>query len=180
MPGRARKAAIQGAASAAASLAFAGRIARASPSYSGEAAGELIAVGGQRALGVARGPLPRGLLVHLAPDADVAAKRRAHLLALDGAAAQRDHIRPSGAEQLQHRVPLATAELGLALALEERGDRLAEAGLDQLVGVGDVEAEVGAERPRGAALPRGHEPDEDDRGAGRVRSRYLRHPIRSS
>ena len=86
--------------------------------------------------------------------------------------------RPAGerVERRDDQPLLAAPELGLALPLEERGDRLAELALEQLVGVDHPEAEPlgdGVRRPR---LARRHEPDEDDPV---VRPRYLRHPMRS-
>ena len=53
----------------------------------------------------------------------------------DAAAAERDRAPAGALERREHGRLLAAAELGLALALEEGRDRLAELGLEQAVGV---------------------------------------------
>ena len=90
----------------------------------------------------------------------------------------RPAARPSSS---QHDLLLARAEGGLALAVEEGLDRLAEAPL-QLASVSSgSHPQRGRDRARGGGLARAHEADEDDRAAGRRRTApALRASIRSA
>ena len=118
-----------------------------------EALGERRAVDGQGPVG-SRGALPGDLLVDVAPDGHVVAERAAHRLALDRAAAERHDGRRAadlsreGIQHRDHQALLAAAELDLALALEESGDRLAELALEQVIGVDHPETEPFGDRLR--------------------------------
>src|SRR5207247_1493446 len=65
----------------------------------------------------------------------VVGERLPDRLDLDCAAAERDQRRPGAIEQLEHQLALTLAERGLALALEEVGDRLPEPLLEEQVRV---------------------------------------------
>ena len=104
----------------------------------------------------------------------VRGERLADALRADRPAAERDHLRAAVPEQLEHHLFLARAEGGLALTVEVRLDRLAEAVLDDAVGVDRLRAELGGERTGAARLARAHEADEDER----VYAAPL-HPMRS-
>ena len=73
-------------------------------------------------------------------------------------------------EQPQHQLLLALAERGLALAVEERLDRLPELALELAVGVERLDAELGRHRARGARLAGAHEADEHERARRRRRA----------
>ena len=104
----------------------------------------------------------------------MAAQRGPHPLGVKRAAAERDHAALGRVEQAGDQRLLAGAERRLPLAVEERGDRLAELGLEQPVGVAGRHAERRRHLARGGRLARAHEADEDDGAAqGRL------HPIRS-
>ena len=90
-------------------------------------------------------------------------------------------------EFFEHEGLLAAPELGLALAVEERLDRLAQAVLEQAVGVVRGLPEDRADRPRRVRFAGPHEAHEDQRTArggdvvGGVSPRRAQrlHPIRS-
>ena len=90
-------------------------------------------------------------------------------------------------EHGEHRLLLALAKGRLALAVEERVDRLAERRLELAVGVEGVHPQLGGNRARGARLARPHEAHEHQRAAARGGRRPLvgtlgqrLHPILSS
>jgi hypothetical protein len=124
--------------------------------------------------------------LHLEVDDGVAPERLAHGLRAERATAERHHARVGAPEQLEHHLLLARAEGGLALAVEEVLDRLAEPALELVVGVERLCVEPAGERPRCARLPGAHEADEHERtgpGGRRALARggagYRLHPIRS-
>ena len=96
-------------------------------------------------------------------------ERSAHPETLDRPAAESHHggdpadLTGERVERRDDQALLAATELGLALTVEERGDRLAELILEQLVGVDHPEAESLGYGVRGPRLARRHESDEDDR-----------------
>ena len=88
----------------------------------------------------------------------------------------------SRAEQLEHQLLLARAERVLALAVEERLDRLAEPPLELAVGVERLGAELGGERAGAGGLAGAHEAHEHE-GYARlqpIRSSYARSAARTS
>jgi hypothetical protein len=130
---------------------------------------------------------PPGVVgAHLEVDDHVAGERVAHAIGAQRAAAERHHaaVRPS--EQLEDQLLLAPPELRLALAVEERLDRLAERLLELAVGVERGHPELGRGRARGARLAGAHEAHEHHgavaaRPGARCRAcrRYRLQPIRS-
>ena len=108
------------------------------------------------------------LLVDRAPDRHVIGERSAHPETLDRPATESHHGGDSAdltgerVERRDDQALLAATELGLALTLEERGDRLAELVLEQLVGVDHPQAESLGYGVRGPRLASRHESDEDD------------------
>jgi hypothetical protein len=105
----------------------------------------------------------------------VGAQRLAHALGSHRAAAQRQHAPARALEQLQHHLLLAFPEGRLALAVEERRDRLAEPALELVVRVERPDPELRRGRACGRGLAGAHEADEHQRSL-----RYARlHPIRS-
>ena len=106
----------------------------------------------------------------------MAAQRLAHALGLHRPAAERDH-RPLGPrQQLADHLFLARAKGGLALAVEELLDRLAQALLELAVGVERLHPQLGRERAGAGRLARTHESDENDHSVYDARL----HPMRSS
>jgi hypothetical protein len=123
---------------------------------------EAAAVARQRA--ALPGRPPPGLVgADLEVDDRMPVERVAHALRRDRAAPERDHASVRAREQLEHDLLLARAEGGLALAVEEALDRLAERLLELAVGVERLHAELGGGGARGGRLPGSHEPDEDER-----------------
>jgi hypothetical protein len=78
----------------------------------------------------------------------VGRQRAAHALRPDGAPAQRQHPAARPVEELQHDLLLARAEGRLALAVEERLDRLAQPLLELPVGVERLHPELLRRRAR--------------------------------
>ncbi len=104
-------------------------------------------------------------------------ERVADALGLHGAAAERHHLGVVALEQLADDLLLARPEGLLALAVEERLDRLADALLHLAVRVERLRAQLGGERPGAGRLAGTHEAHQDDRPA----AGYLAlHPMRSS
>jgi hypothetical protein len=138
---------------------------------------EQLAVAGQRP---ARARRPPPGLAGLDPQVHdrVGAKRLAHPLGAQRAAAERHHPRVGGRQQAQRGLLLAFAERGLALALEELLDRLAELALELGVAVDRVHPQLGRNGFRGAGLAGAHEAHEHERAGGPARQRL--HPMRSS
>ncbi len=83
---------------------------------------------------------------------------------------------------------LAVAEMGLAEALEDLGDRQAAGALDLGVGIDERQAEPRRQPPPDGRLARPHQPDEDDRphaarapaGGRELPSGFLRRTPRSA
>jgi hypothetical protein len=113
------------------------------------------------------------------------AKRLAHRLGLHRAAAERHHGAAGAGQQLQHDLLLTRAEGGLALTVEERLDRLAEAPLELLVRVERRDAQLRGRRACRRGLAGAHEAHEHQgalpgAGARRLIRGYAGlHPIRS-
>ncbi len=132
------------------------------------------------------GAPPRVLGAHLELHHRVSRQRIADALGEHRAASERHHAPAGPGQQLQHHLLLTRAEGGLALAVEEGFDRLAQPALELAVGVERLDPHLGRDRPRGGGLARAHEAHEHDRPArgetGRsLALRYPRlHPIRSS
>ena len=132
---------------------------------------EGVAVAGQRPP-AALGARPGGLGVDVDEHGDVVGQRAAHALGAQRAAAQRDDAAVGALEQLPGDLLLPCAEPGLALAVEERRDRLPQPLLEQPVGVLGPLAQRCRDLVGHGRLPRAHEADEDERPTQR------RHPIR--
>ena len=99
------------------------------------------------------------------------------------ATAERDDPGVGTVEQGEDRLLLALAEGRLALAVEERLDRLAERLLELRVGVERRAAELRRRLARSARLAGAHEADEHQRAAGAQPSpapAQRLHPMRSS
>ena len=99
--------------------------------------------------------LPGRVEVDVEQDHEVAVERRAHALGVQGAAAEGDDAAVGGLEQRAGELLLGGAEGRLAVAREDRLDRLAELGLEQRVGVVGRDAERrGRPRAPRATCPR--------------------------
>ena len=100
-------------------------------------------------------------------------------------AAERHHGAAGAGQQLEHHLLLARAEGGLALAVEERLDRLAQPPLELAVGVERLHAELGRGRAGRGGLAGAHEAHEHERPLAGACPRHLicryprLHPIRS-
>ena len=95
-------------------------------------------------------------------------------------APQGDDLLPGSAfEQLEHQGLLARPERRLALAVEERGDRLPQLAREQRVGVQRPAAERSGGLPGGGRLAGAHEADEHE-GAPRARHGPARQSMRSA
>jgi hypothetical protein len=111
----------------------------------------------------------------------VLGERPLHGDPFDRATAQRDHrgraadLGGKGIERGDDEPFLASAELLLALPLEEDLDGLTQLALEQVVGVDDAKAEALGDGLRRPGLARPHEADEDEA----VMGGYRRHPMRS-
>jgi len=103
-------------------------------------------------------------------------QRLAHVLGSERAAAERDYRRVLARQQLEHQLLLASAKRLLALPVEERLDRLAQAALKLAIRVERLGAELGRERAGAGRLPGAHEAHEDERYARLqpIRSSYAR------
>jgi hypothetical protein len=129
-------------------------------------------------------PLPCGIEVDVDQHRDVAAQRGSDPLGAERAAAEGDHAAVGRLEQLAGQRLLARPERGLALAVEERLDRLAESLLEQPVGVERLGAERGRDLGGRGCLAGSHEADEDEGGLQRrpqpIRSQYASTATRTS
>ncbi len=72
---------------------------------------------------------------------------------------------------------LELAEASFALVREQLGDRHAGAGLDDVVGVDERSGEAGRARRADRALPRSHQPDENQVTAGPVVGHVVRSDV---
>src|SRR3954447_7734489 len=122
----------------------------------------------------------------LKPDDDVALELATNSLRINSAAAERDHTAVGVLQELADLGRLECPELLLAAVPEERDDGHPHLLLEQVVGLGRVQAGRPG-RLGGLRLPRRHEADEDDGGLASRRGcrarppafLYPRHPIRS-
>jgi hypothetical protein len=103
----------------------------------------------------------------------VAGECLAHQLRADRSASERDDARFLPREQLEDELLLAGAKRLLALAVEERLDRLAQPPLELAVRVERLGAQLGGQRTGAGGLPGPHEADEHE-GYARLQ------PMRSS
>src|SRR5437763_1416609 len=103
----------------------------------------------------------------------VTAKRLPNPLGSEGPAAERRDAQIRPREQVKHVSLLAAAELVLALAVEERLDRLPEGALELAVGVGRALPDRPGHGARGARLAGPHESDEDEGGTPLGRGRAI-------
>jgi hypothetical protein len=123
-----------------------------------------------------RGPAPGVLGAHLEVDHHVGLERPPHPLRSERPTAQGHHLGVLSLQQAARHVLFARAEGVLALAREERLERLAQLALELAVRVERLGPELRRQGADGGGLPRPHEADEDERRSPGQRL----HPIRSS
>ncbi len=93
------------------------------------------------------------------------ARDRPRLGVHEGAAAERQHQRVAGQQPADHPA-LAGAEVALAVAGEQFGDRAARRQLDLRIGVAERQAQSRRQPPADRGLAGAHQPDQDDAATG--------------